>query len=148
MLSNRSSSVQIQRKPIPITVSRNGQLFMGLELMHPVTIVIISRLVYRKGIDLLVAAAPQICELYPNVRFLVGKLRSISSGMVRVEPITGGDGPKMVELEQMREKYQLQDRVTLLGSVKPFRRSIGKSARLGPYGSSRPCRPAYTTRSS
>lgn len=25
----------------------------------------------------------------------------------------------MVELEQMREKYRLQDRITLLGSVKP-----------------------------
>jgi hypothetical protein len=32
---------------------------------------------------------------------------------------TGGDGPKMVELEQMREKYQLQDRIELLGSIKP-----------------------------
>jgi phosphatidylinositol glycan class A protein len=61
-----------------------------------------SRLVYRKGIDLLVAAAPQICDLYPQVRFIVG-----------------GDGPKMVELEQMREKYQLQDRIELLGSIPP-----------------------------
>jgi hypothetical protein len=25
----------------------------------------------------------------------------------------------MVELEQMREKYRLQDRITLLGSIKP-----------------------------
>ncbi|KAK8858442.1 hypothetical protein IAR55_002669 [Kwoniella newhampshirensis] len=67
-----------------------------------ITIVVISRLVYRKGIDLLVASAPHICDLFPEVRFVVG-----------------GDGPKMVELEQMREKYQLQDRVDLLGSVKP-----------------------------
>ncbi|WWD18332.1 hypothetical protein CI109_102782 [Kwoniella shandongensis] len=67
-----------------------------------ITIVVISRLVYRKGIDLLVASAPHICDLFPEVRFAVG-----------------GDGPKMVELEQMREKYQLQDRIELLGSVKP-----------------------------
>ncbi|WVF69309.1 hypothetical protein IAT40_004085 [Kwoniella sp. CBS 6097] len=67
-----------------------------------ITIVVISRLVYRKGIDLLVASAPHICALFPEVRFVVG-----------------GDGPKMVELEQMREKYQLQDRVELLGRVKP-----------------------------
>ncbi|WVR06222.1 hypothetical protein IAU60_003252 [Kwoniella sp. DSM 27419] len=67
-----------------------------------ITIVVISRLVYRKGIDLLVASAPHISALFPEVRFVVG-----------------GDGPKMVELEQMREKYQLQDRVELLGRVKP-----------------------------
>ncbi|ORX40248.1 hypothetical protein BD324DRAFT_641151 [Kockovaella imperatae] len=67
-----------------------------------ITIVVISRLVYRKGIDLLVACAPHICDLFPEVKFIVG-----------------GDGPKMVELEQMREKYQLQDRIELLGSVKP-----------------------------
>lgn len=32
----------------------------------------------------------------------------------------GGDGPKIVELDQMRDKYQtlLRDRVELLGSVK------------------------------
>lgn len=31
----------------------------------------------------------------------------------------GGDGPKMVELEQMREQYLLQERVELLGNVSP-----------------------------
>lgn len=67
-----------------------------------VTIVVISRLVYRKGIDLLVASAPTICSMFPDVRFVVG-----------------GDGPKMVDLLQMREKYELQDRVELLGPVKP-----------------------------
>lgn len=32
----------------------------------------------------------------------------------------GGDGPKIVELDQMRDKYQtlLRDRVELLGGVK------------------------------
>lgn len=39
-----------------------------------VTIVVISRLVFRKGIDLLVASAPHICRKYPNVRFLIGEL--------------------------------------------------------------------------
>lgn len=32
-----------------------------------------TRLVYRKGIDLLVSAAPKICALYPKVRFIVGQ---------------------------------------------------------------------------
>ncbi len=42
---------------------------------HPstVTIVVVSRLAYRKGIDLLVATAPRICAAFPNVRFVIGK---------------------------------------------------------------------------
>ncbi|KAJ2915867.1 hypothetical protein MD484_g4552, partial [Candolleomyces efflorescens] len=66
-----------------------------------VTIVVVSRLAYRKGIDLLVATAPRICARFPNVHFVVG-----------------GDGPKLIDLLQMREKYQLQDRIELLGAVK------------------------------
>ncbi|WWC88843.1 uncharacterized protein L201_003758 [Kwoniella dendrophila CBS 6074] len=67
-----------------------------------ITIVVISRLYYRKGIDLLIASCPHICKLFPKVKFIIG-----------------GDGPKMVELEQMREKFQLQDKVELLGKVNP-----------------------------
>jgi len=37
-----------------------------------VTVIVVSRLAYRKGIDLLVAAAPRICAAFPNVRFVVG----------------------------------------------------------------------------
>lgn len=40
--------------------------------MYIVTIVVISRLVYRKGIDLLVAIIPRICSMYRNVRFIIG----------------------------------------------------------------------------
>ncbi|KAH6905311.1 transferase [Coprinopsis sp. MPI-PUGE-AT-0042] len=65
------------------------------------TIVVLSRLAYRKGIDLLIATAPRICALFPNVNFVVG-----------------GDGPKLIDLLQMREKYRLQDRIELLGAVK------------------------------
>jgi phosphatidylinositol N-acetylglucosaminyltransferase subunit A len=32
--------------------------------------------------------------------------------------ITGGDGPKLIELLQMREKHLLQDRIILLGPVR------------------------------
>ncbi|KAF8970447.1 glycosyltransferase family 4 protein [Flammula alnicola] len=66
-----------------------------------ITIVVLSRLAYRKGIDLLVATAPKICALFPNVNFVVG-----------------GDGPKLIELLQMREKYLLQDRIELLGPIR------------------------------
>lgn len=30
---------------------------------------------------------------------------------------SGGDGPKRVDIEEVRETYQLQDRVTMLGSL-------------------------------
>ncbi|KAJ6491278.1 transferase [Mycena vitilis] len=66
-----------------------------------ITIVFLSRFAYRKGIDLLVATAPRICAAHPNVRFIVG-----------------GDGPKLIDILQMREKHLLQDRIKLLGPVR------------------------------
>lgn len=36
---------------------------------------------------------------------------------VKVRFIVGGDGPKRVRLEEMREKHSLQDRVEMLGAV-------------------------------
>jgi phosphatidylinositol glycan class A protein len=65
-----------------------------------ITIVIMSRLVYRKGLDLLVDVIPRVCAKYPAVHWLIG-----------------GDGPKRLELDEMRERYQLYDRVELLGAV-------------------------------
>lgn len=35
----------------------------------------------------------------------------------QVRFIIGGDGPKRVRLEEMREKHSLQDRVEMLGAV-------------------------------
>ena len=96
-----------------------------------------TRLVYRKGIDLLVSAAPKICALYPRVRFIVGQSSCLNevfekcADEAKHRPTTnvyrsslalaglGGDGPKMVELEQMREQHLLQDRIVLLGAVSP-----------------------------
>ncbi|XP_055937371.1 phosphatidylinositol N-acetylglucosaminyltransferase subunit A-like [Argiope bruennichi] len=69
-------------------------------LQSTITVVVISRLVYRKGIDLLAGVIPVICSRHSNVNFLIG-----------------GDGPKRIVLEEVRERYQLQERVTLLGSV-------------------------------
>ncbi|CAA0809784.1 UDP-Glycosyltransferase superfamily protein, partial [Striga hermonthica] len=65
-----------------------------------VVIIVISRLVYRKGVDLLVEVIPEVCRLHPNVRFIIG-----------------GDGPKKVRLDEMREKHSLQDKVDMLGAV-------------------------------
>eukprot|EP01083_Nonionella_stella_P023057 63743_1 len=65
-----------------------------------VNVVIVSRLVYRKGIDLAVKVIPKICKRFPNVNFIIG-----------------GDGSKRILVEEMREHYQLHDRVEMLGSV-------------------------------
>lgn len=36
-----------------------------------VTIVALTRLVYRKGIDLLAVIIPDVCHRYPHVKFLI-----------------------------------------------------------------------------
>ena len=66
-----------------------------------VTIVVITRLFPNKGADLLNALIPKICLADENVRFIIA-----------------GDGPKFLDLEQMREKYFLQERVELIGAVR------------------------------
>ncbi|MEE6468377.1 hypothetical protein FKM82_008268 [Ascaphus truei] len=65
-----------------------------------ITIVVVSRLVYRKGIDLLGGIIPEMCKKYPDLHFLIG-----------------GEGPKRIILEEVREKYELHDRVRLLGAL-------------------------------
>ncbi|XP_072287434.1 phosphatidylinositol N-acetylglucosaminyltransferase subunit A isoform X2 [Pyxicephalus adspersus] len=67
---------------------------------NKITVVVVSRLVYRKGIDLLGGIIPEMCHRYPDLHFLVG-----------------GEGPKRIILEEVRERYQLHDRVRLLGAL-------------------------------
>lgn len=87
--------------------------------MSPVTIVVLSRLAYRKGIDLLVATAPRICKLFPNVNFVIGETVRLSMhGKTKMLLYVGGNGPKMNDLLQMREKHMLQDRIELLGGIR------------------------------
>lgn len=81
----------------------------------PVRIVLLSRLVYRKGIDLAAEIIPTICARFPWVDFVIG-----------------GDGPKRLLLEEMIAKsverdwfsslltffrHGLQDRVHLAGAI-------------------------------
>jgi phosphatidylinositol glycan class A protein len=66
-----------------------------------ITIVVISRLFYNKGTDLLIGLIPRICSAHPHVNFLIA-----------------GSGPKATDLEQMLESHVLQDRVSLLGPVR------------------------------
>ena len=66
-----------------------------------VGLVVMSRLVYRKGIDILAQIIVPICEKYPQVDFYIG-----------------GDGPKLLLLEEIQEKHNLQNRMFFFGSVK------------------------------
>ena len=65
-----------------------------------IKVVVVSRLVYRKGVDLLVGIIPKICQLYEEVDFIIG-----------------GDGNKLLNLQEMVERDHLQDRVSFLGAV-------------------------------
>lgn len=64
-----------------------------------INIVVASRLVYRKGIDLLAAIIPRFKRI-TNVNFIIV-----------------GEGPKRDTLEEVREKANMQERVEILGSV-------------------------------
>lgn len=66
-----------------------------------ITIVVISRLFYNKGTDLLIAAIPRILASDSKVRFIIA-----------------GSGPQAIDLEQMLERKVLQDRVELLGPIR------------------------------
>ena len=46
---------------------------------NKVVIVCVSRLVYRKGTDLLVGIIAEICNKYPEVDFLIGNFNSDES---------------------------------------------------------------------
>ena len=52
-----------------------------------------NSLVLRKGVDLLLKIIPQICQLHPRARFIIG-----------------GDGPKRILLEEMREREQVSSK--------------------------------------
>ena len=82
-------------------VSKDFRPRESLKPSHPLTIVAISRLFANKGADLLMSIIPAVCLANPEVRFIVG-----------------GDGPKFLEMEEMRERHFLQDRVTLLGAIR------------------------------
>lgn len=69
-----------------------------------VVVVIGSRLVYRKGIDLVAEILPRLCE-------------KTFDGGVTVDFVIGGDGPKRIVLEETIEKHGLQSRVQMLGEM-------------------------------
>lgn len=76
--------VSSETRESPASVSDSGSITKIL-FFFPVYIVVLSRLAYRKGIDLLVATAPRICSAFPNVKFIVGKDDS-SQGTISYQP--------------------------------------------------------------
>jgi len=68
--------------------------------LERVNVIVISRLAYRKGIDIVVDILPRICAAYPTVHFIIG-----------------GEGPKRHRLEAVCKAHELTDRVQLLGEV-------------------------------
>ena len=65
-----------------------------------INIVFISRLEYRKGVDLLIGIIPKILAQFDNVHFIIG-----------------GDGTGMLQLQELIEKHNLHGRVELLGGL-------------------------------
>jgi len=65
-----------------------------------INIVFIARLTFRKGVDLLVDVIPEVLRKHPNVHFIIG-----------------GDGPKSDILHEMCDKYNIKDKVEMLGSL-------------------------------
>lgn len=75
----------------------------------PITIIVISRLFYNKGTDLLISALPVLLEQHENLRFIIA-----------------GSGPQAIDLEQTLDSLPQQllytpsgrSRVVLLGSIR------------------------------
>jgi phosphatidylinositol glycan class A protein len=65
-----------------------------------ITVVVLSRLAFRKGIDLVTRVIPLACERFPNIKFIIG-----------------GGGPKRLLLDEMIERYSLKGRVEILGEI-------------------------------
>ncbi len=89
-------------------------------MIFQVVIVVVSRLVYRKGTDLLVGIIPEICKKYENVDFLIGKFNIVKFSFIftnTLELLKAGDGPKRILIEEIIERYKLHNRITLLGSI-------------------------------
>lgn len=67
---------------------------------NKINIVVVSRMMYRKGVDLLIDIIPEIIRKYPDVYFIIG-----------------GDGDKLPLIHAIRDKYNLSDRMEILGRV-------------------------------
>ncbi|KAM0677678.1 Phosphatidylinositol N-acetylglucosaminyltransferase GPI3 subunit [Binucleata daphniae] len=72
----------------------------GDDVKDRLRIVVVSRLVGRKGIDILIDIIPVICILHKNIEFVIA-----------------GDGPKRDEIEQMIDINNLKPRIKMIGEL-------------------------------
>lgn len=105
--SNLLLRARVNQSRVPVTIIPNAvdgvKFTPDPSKRYPtdtINIILLSRLVYRKGIQLLVQLIPLICDKYRRVHFIVG-----------------GDGPLRSLLDRMCEKHDLHHRVELLGTV-------------------------------
>lgn len=73
---------------------------LELKSDNKINIVIISRLFENKGIALLIDVIPKLCNMTPDLNFIIA-----------------GDGPMFIDLQQMIESNNLEERINLIGSV-------------------------------
>lgn len=81
------------------------ELYKPPEFEHPDaknTIIVVSRLTGRKGALLMVKTLEQVLNIYPEINVIIA-----------------GDGPCMVDVEELRENNHWLDRIQLLGGVHP-----------------------------
>jgi glycosyltransferase involved in cell wall biosynthesis len=96
LLLINSDRLQVLVSLIQVNILSSETLGHGSSVKFPVTIVVISRLAYRKGIDLLVAAAPRICSAFPNVKFVIG-----------ADPIPGNSLRTLIQLDLQKGALDL-----------------------------------------
>ncbi|TBU03413.1 N-acetylglucosaminyl-phosphatidylinositol biosynthetic protein [Hamiltosporidium tvaerminnensis] len=77
----------------------NFKSFFG-EFEKRIKIAVVSRLVYRKGVDLLIEIIPMVCSMTKNVDFVIV-----------------GNGNKRENMEQMIDDNKLHNRVLMLGEL-------------------------------
>jgi phosphatidylinositol glycan class A protein len=77
-----------------------------------ITVIVVSRLVYRKGVDILIKVIPKLCKSNSRIRMIIV-----------------GDGPKRDELEQAIDEHSLRERIETLGEIKHG--DVGKVLRMG-----------------
>lgn len=86
--------------PPPPAFGRHVLVMLSQHMWH-CRLIMLSRLFYRKGVDLAVAILPTLCRKYPQLRVIIG-----------------GDGPMGVDLEHMIATYSLENCVSLVGPVR------------------------------
>ena len=116
----------------PALTSRCGNALPPISLPVPPKssaggprLLVLSRLCYRKGTDLLVDILPRILARHPNLKTTIGermyKLHFCDSFRCCLHHccflVAAGDGPKAINVLECVEGHGLEDRVDMLGRV-------------------------------